>query len=250
MHVEIDTERRILTANGEALALYSDKAFEVLSQLWVQVGWNQRYPYTFSWMGVPVIQLPEDLLRYQEVIARVQPDVIIETGIAHGGSAIFAASLCKALGKGRVIAVDIDIRAHNRERIEQHALFPYITLIEGSSVAPEVVAQVKALINSGESVLVVLDSDHSYAHVSAELAAYAPLVTHGSYIVATDGVMQDLTDVPRGRTEWAQDNPAQAARDFAANHPEFVIEEPSWPFNQSTLNRNITHWPDAWLRKI
>ena len=247
MNVGINTERGTLNYNGEEIALYTDEAFRVLSELWVKVGWNQRYPYTFSWMGVPIIQLPEDIIRYQEVIARLQPDIIIETGVAHGGSAIFSASLCKALGKGRVIAVDIEIRPHNRERIESHQLFPFITLIEGSSTAPEVVAQVKDLIKPGESVLVVLDSNHSYAHVTDELEAYSPFVTPGSYIVSTDGVMQILEDVPRGGEGWSHDNPARAARDFAERHSEFRIEEPAWPFNESTLHGNITHWPDAWL---
>jgi cephalosporin hydroxylase len=247
MNVGINTERGILQYDGKELDLYTDEAFRVLSELWVKVGWNQRYPYTFSWMGVPIIQLPEDMIRYQEVITRLQPDVIIETGVAHGGSAIFSASLCKALGKGRVIAIDIEIRPHNRKRIEEHLLFPLITLIEGSSTAPEIVAQVKNLVEPGESVLVALDSNHSYAHVTDELEAYAPLVTPGSYLIATDGVMQILEDVPRGVEGWSHDNPARAARDFAARRPEFAIEEPAWPFNESTLSGNITHWPDAWL---
>lgn len=249
MNVGINTERGTLTHDGQELDLYTDEAFRVLSEIWVKVGWNQRYPYTFSWMGVPIIQLPEDIIRYQEVLARLQPDVIIETGVAHGGSAILSASLCKALGKGRVIAVDIEIRPHNRKRIEAHQLFPYITLIEGSSTAPEIVAQVKGLVKPGETVLVVLDSNHTYEHVTAELEAYYDLVPPGSYIVATDGVMQILEDVPRGGKGWTRDNPARAARDFANRHPEFHIEEPAWPFNESTLAGNITHWPDAWLQR-
>ena len=247
MNVGIDTERKILTCDGRELDLYTDEAFRILSELWVKVGWNQRYPYTFSWMGVPIIQLPEDIVRYQEVVARLKPDIIIETGVAHGGSAILSASLCKALGKGRVIAIDILIRPPNRKNIEAHPLFPYITLIEGSSTAPDIVAQVHSLVQPGESVLVVLDSNHTYAHVSKELELYSPLVTPGSYIVATDGVMQMLEDVPNGGKDWSHDNPARAARDFVAKHPEFVIEEPSWKFNESTIAGNITHWPDAWI---
>lgn len=124
-----------------------------------------------------------------------------------------------------------------------------ITLIEGSSTAPEIVAQVKSLVQPGETVLVILDSNHSYAHVAAELEAYSELVTPGSYIVATDGIMYDLADVPRGQPEWATDNPTMAARDFAAKHPEFVIEQPAWLFNESELDQSITHWPDAWLKR-
>ena len=213
-------------------------------------GWNQKYSYTFSWLGVPLIQLPEDVMRYQEVVWRLKPDVIIETGIAHGGSAVLSASMLKLIGRGRVIAVDIEIRPHNRKRIEAHPLAPMITMFEGSSTAPDIVAKIKGLVKPGETVLVVLDSNHSYAHVTDELEAYASLVTPGSYIVSTDGIMRDLTNVPRGDKSWGQDNPAQAAVDFAKRHPEFVIEQPEWAFNESTLKHNITHWPDAWLKRV
>ncbi len=250
MRVSIDTEARTLDADGRKIDLYSDEGFKVLSDLWVKVGWNQKYSYSFSWLGAPIIQLPEDMIRYQEAVVALKPDVIIETGVAHGGSAIYSASLCRLLGKGRVIAVDIEIKPHNRARIEQHALSDLITLIVGSSTAPEVVEQVKGLIKPGETVLVVLDSDHSYKHVADELAAYAPMVTAGSYIVATDGIMRDLEDAPRGKPGWATDNPANAAIDYAANNPGWVIEEPAWPFNESMLSGNITHWPMAWLRRV
>src|SRR4051794_2866031 len=182
MKMSIDTDAHRIEADGRAIELYSDQGFRLISDLWVKVGWNQKYAYTFSWFGVPVIQLPEDMLRYQEAVFQLQPDVIIETGVAHGGSAVFSASLCKLMGKGRVIAIDIEIRPHNRKRIEQHPLAPLITLIEGSSTAPEIVKKVRSLIAPSETVLVMLDSDHSYAHVAAELQAYAPLVTKGSWI--------------------------------------------------------------------
>jgi cephalosporin hydroxylase len=199
---------------------------------------------------VPLIQLPEDVMRYQEVVWRIKPDVIIETGIAHGGSAVLSASMLKLIGKGRVIAVDIEIRPHNRKRIEAHPLAPMITMFEGSSTAPDIVSKIKALVQPGETVLVVLDSNHTYAHVTDELEAYASLVTPGSYIVSTDGIMRDLTNVPRGDKSWGQDNPAQAAVDFAKRHPQFVVEQPEWVFNESTLKHNITHWPDAWLKRV
>lgn len=250
MKIEIDTDARTLIVGTDRLPLYSDAAFRVLSDLWLKIGWNQKYSYTMSWLGVPIIQLPEDIVRYQEVIYALKPDVIIETGIAHGGSAVLSASLLKLIGKGRVIAVDIDIRPHNRQRIENHALAPLITLIQGSSTAPEIVSRIKGEIVPGESVLVVLDSNHTYAHVMAELNAYAPLVTVGSYIVSTDGIMRDLVDVPRGNGTWAKDNPAQAAVDFCVKNPQFVIEQPSWPFNESTLTQNVTHWPEAWLKRV
>ncbi len=231
------------------MPLYSDEAFALIADQWLRVGWNQKYQYTFSWFGRPVIQLPEDMVRTQEVIWRVQPDVIIETGVAHGGSLVFYASLCRAIGRGRVVGIDIEIRPHNRSAIEAHPLASLISLIEGSSIDPAIVAQAGAHVRPGETVLVLLDSNHSFAHVAAELEAYCPLVTPGSYIVATDGVMENLADVPRGAPGWKTDNPSEAARRFAASHPEFVLEQPAWPFNESGLHDNLTHWPEAWLRR-
>ncbi len=254
MKLTIDTERKQVTIeqNGamRTLELYSREAFEQISHQWLKVGWNQKYPYTFSWMGRPIIQLPEDMIRVQEVVYRVKPDVIIETGVAHGGSLIFYASLFKAMGKGRVIGVDIEIRPHNRKAIESHELFSFITLIEGSSIDRNVVAKVTSLVKPGETVLVILDSCHTRQHVLDELEVYHNLVTVGSYIVATDGSMKDLYDVPRGKSEWAQDNPTVAALEFAKKHPQFIIEQPPWVFDESELTENITHWPSAWLKRI
>lgn len=254
MRLTLDTDARTLTltdAGGtRELPLYSREAFEALSRQWVRVGWNQKYQYSFSWMGRPVIQLPEDMLRMQEVICALRPDLIIETGVAHGGSLVFYASLCKAMDHGRVVGVDIEIRPHNRAAIESHPLAGWITLIEGSSTDPQVVDRVRRQVAPGERCLVILDSNHSHAHVQAELEAYAGLVAPGSYIVATDGIMADLADVPRGQPGWTEDHPARAAREFAARHPEFRIVQPPWPFNESELKANITHWPDAWLLRL
>jgi cephalosporin hydroxylase len=253
MRITLDTvERSLELSDGEGVRridLYGREAFEILSREWVRLGWNARYPYTFTWLGRPVIQLPEDLVRVQEVVWRVKPDVIIETGVAHGGSLVFFASLCKAMGSGRVIGVDIEIRPHNRSGIEEHPLAGMITLVEGDSAGEETVSRVRELVRPGESVLVVLDSNHTRAHVARELEAYAPLVTPGSYLIATDGSMEFLHDVPRGDPAWATDNPAAAAREFASRHPEFEFGQPEWPFNESELRGNVTHWPDAWLRR-
>lgn len=253
MKLSLDTDAKTLTLEDggkpRSLDLYSKEAFEALSRQWVRVGWALKYPYTFSWMGRPIIQLPEDMIRSQEVIHRVKPDVILETGVAHGGSLVYSASLLKVLGKGRVIGIDIEIRPHNRKAIEEHPLAPMITLVEGSSTDPSIVAKAKSLIKPGETVLVILDSNHTKAHVAGELEAYCGLVTPGSYIVATDGVMRDLADAPRGGADWATNNPTEAAAEFAARHPEFILEQPAWPFNESTLSENVTHWPGAWLRR-
>jgi cephalosporin hydroxylase len=254
MKLTIDTEAATLayeSANERRiLGLYTKEAFELISHQWVRVGWQQRYSYTFSWMGRPIVQLPEDMVRIQEVIYRVRPDVIIETGIAHGGSLVFYASLCKAMGQGRIIGIDIEIRPQNRKAIEEHELAHLITLVEGSSIAPDVVQHVHGLVKPEEKVLVLLDSDHRRDHVLSELEAYHDLVSKGSYIVATDGTMKDLYDLPRGTPEWSSDNPSAAAEAFASEHPEFVLEQPPWPFNESDLTENITHWADAWLKRL
>jgi cephalosporin hydroxylase len=153
------------------------------------------------------------------------------------------------MGHGRVIGIDIEIRPHNRKAIEAHELSSLIILIEGSSVAPEIVQRAHELITPNETTLVILDSNHTKHHVAAELEAYADLITPGSYIVATDGSMKDLSEVPRGNRDWAWDNPTAAAAAFADRHPDFELEQPAWLFNESTLTKNITHWPGAWLRR-
>ena len=237
-----------VSGKSRTIDLYSKEAFEFISQQWLKIGWSQKHSYTFSWMGRPIIQLPEDMIRIQEVIYQVKPDFIVETGVAHGGSLVYYASLCKAIGKGRVIGIDIEIRPHNRKAIEEHEMFSLITLIEGDSIDPEIVKQVRSLIEPGKTVLVVLDSCHTKQHVLNELEAYHSLVTPGSYIVATDGIMKDLHDVPRGNPEWAWDNPADAAAEFVTRHPDFVIESPKLLFNESKLSENVTCWPGAWLR--
>ncbi len=238
--------------NGEqhVASLYSPAAFQQLSRLWVKVGWDLKYPYGFTWMGRPIIQLPEDMIRIQETIYRVRPDLIIETGVAHGGSLVFYASLFRAMGHGRVVGVDIEIRPKNRAAIEVHELSNLITLIEGSSIDPAIVAQVRSCIASGERVLVILDSNHSKAHVRQELELYSPFVNVESYIVATDGIMGDLHDVPRGKPTWKDDNPQAAAREFAGAHPEFTLETPPFVFSEALTEQQVTHWPGAYLRRL
>jgi len=254
MKITIDTSNKKLFVdqnnNSNEYDLYSKQAFEIISDQWLKIGWDQKYPYTFTWLGRPIIQLPEDIIRIQEVIFSVQPDVIIETGVAHGGSLILYASLCKALNNGRVIGIDIEIRPHNKKAIKEHPLHTLITLIEGSSIDPNIVKTVKNLIKSHEKVLVILDSCHTKKHVLKELENYSALVTQGSYIVATDGSMKDLYDVPRGKPEWVDDNPCAAAIEFLDKHKEFRLEIPQWLFNESNLTNTITHWPCAYLHRI
>jgi cephalosporin hydroxylase len=254
MRVTIDAaEKQLIQEAGEerhVFPLYSPEAFQILSRYWLEVGWAQKYSYSFSWLGRPIVQLPEDILRVQEVIHRVRPDVIIETGVAHGGSLILYASLCKALDRGRVIGIDIDIRPHNRAAIEAHPLAGYITLLEGSSIDEKIVDRVRAQVQPGDTVLVLLDSCHTKAHVLAELQAYGPLVSQGSYLVATDGIMADLAGAPGTRAEWAWDNPQQAALQFARERTDFVLEEPPFPFNDSAITQRVTYWPSAFLKRV
>lgn len=250
--IDSESQKLVLDDKGsiETIPLYSDRSFELLSDAWSKVAWNQKYTYTFTWFGIPTVQLPEDVIRLQEVMWRVKPDVIIECGVAHGGGVIMYAAFLKAMGKGRVIGVEVEFRGNHKQQVEEHPLGSLITLIEASSIDPATVNTVKEMIKPGETVMVILDSNHSKAHVAAELEAYHDMVSVGSYIVATDGVMQELTDVPRGKPEWSDDNPASAAREFAARHPEFVFDPPQPVFNESTLTRTLTHWPDAWLKRV
>lgn len=251
--IQIDLENGWIaetTADGEQrYQLGTAQAFSIISKAWLRSGWDNKYVYSFSWMGRPVIQLPEDMLRIQEVIYQVKPDVLIETGVAHGGSLIFYASLFKAMGKGRVVGVDIEIRPHNRTAIEAHELSSYVTLIEGSSTAENVIAQVQAQVKPGETVMVVLDSCHSKEHVLGELHAYAGLVSPGSYIVATDGIMHWLGNAPRTQPDWSWNNPKNAVEEFLAQHPEFDNTQPHFPFNEGNITDMVTYWPAAWLKR-
>lgn len=187
------------------------------------------YSYLWSWMGVPIIQMPADVMATQEVIWATKPDVIIETGVARGGSVIFMASLLEMIGKGKVIGVDIDIRAHNRDSIEKHPMSKRVVLIEGGSVDQDTLARVRAEIPPGASVMVVLDSDHSRAHVLAECRAYGPLVTPGCYMVVADTLVGHVTEenAPKKRSKvWFRgDEPLSALQDYLAETDRFEVDE-------------------------
>lgn len=251
--IKIDLEKGIVdeeTPTGtRQLAIGSPEAFKLISKAWLRSGWDSKYVYSFSWFGRPIIQLPEDMLRIQELIYAVKPDVLIETGVAHGGSLIFYASLFKAMGKGRVVGVDIEIRPHNRVAIEAHELSSFITLIEGSSIAPETLAKVRDEVRPNDTVLVVLDSNHTKAHVLEELRAYSGLVTPNSYIVATDGIMRDLVNAPRSQPDWNWNNPAEAVADFLLETEKFIVDEPQFPFNEGSITERVTYWPSCYVRR-
>ncbi len=253
--IKIDTENAevsIADQNGErSYPFQSPEAFQIVSDAWLRIGWDTKHVYSFTWMGRPIIQLPEDMFRIQELIYRVRPDVILECGIAHGGSLIFYASLCHAMSHGRVVGIDVEIRPHNRTAIDAHELTSeYITTIEGSSIDPDTVAKAKSLIKPEEKVLVVLDSNHSREHVLAELEAYHDVVSVDSYIVACDGIVQNLAGAPRIDADHAVNNSAQAAREWVSRHPDFVMETPSFAFNEGMVAEPVTYWPDAWLKRI
>jgi cephalosporin hydroxylase len=249
-----DACSRLIVENREGecreLDLYSPAALEILTRMWLTAGWAARDTYQFTWAGQPIIQLPHDILRYQELIWQLRPDVIVETGVAHGGSLLLSASLCKLIGKGLVIGVDVEIRPSNRAAIEAHDLSGLITLIEGSSIDPDVVRRVFAEIGPSDAVLVLLDSNHSKAHVAAELEAYSPLVSPESFIIVADGIMRELCNVPGGSADWAWNNPFDAAQEFLAVHPEFDIVEPRPLFDGSRGGSRPTYWSGGYLKRL
>ena len=224
-----------IAANGTNAALQLDMQRSLLSSL--QAG----YSYNFAWLGRPIIQYPQDIVAIQELIWQLKPDLVIETGIAHGGSLILSASLlamldyADAVGSGtaldprqsrrRVLGVDIDIRVHNRAAIERHPLSHLIEMIEGSSIAPDIIARVHGLAAKYERVLVLLDSNHTHDHVLAELKAYAPLTSVGSYCVAFDTVIEDMPAAMFPDRPWGPgNNPKTAVREYLKTHPEFEID--------------------------
>jgi cephalosporin hydroxylase len=216
---------------GRIAANGADEPLQAAAHDFMTASIAARYSYNFSWLGRPVIQYPQDIVAMQELIWSLQPDLIVETGIAHGGSLIFSASMlelnaaCGGPKDARVVGVDIDIRAHNRAAIEAHPMMRRITMIEGSSVAPEVVTAIRAHTAGRKSVLVCLDSNHTHEHVLAELEAYAPMTTVGSYCVVFDTIVEDLPKELSGDRPWGPgDNPKTAARRFLAAHPEFEID--------------------------
>lgn len=191
-----------------------------------------RYSYNFSWLGRPIIQYPQDIVAMQEVIWSVKPDLIIETGIAHGGSLVFSASMlelnavCGGPRDAQVLGIDIDIREANRRALEAHPMFARISLIEGSSIDPAVIDRVKTAARSRRRVLVALDSNHTHEHVLAELRAYAPLTSRGSYCVVFDTIIEALPTAAFPEREWGPgNNPATAVAEYLATHPEFEIDE-------------------------
>jgi cephalosporin hydroxylase len=213
-------------ANSRKLG--EDKELFMLSNEIIVSAEKYKYSYLWSWMGAPIIQMPSDIIALQEVIWKHKPDVIVETGVARGGSLIFFASLLTLLGKGKVIGVDIDIRAHNRDTIENHPMNSRITLIQGSSISDETLINVKAEIPENSKVMVVLDSDHSKEHVLNELKVYAPLVSEGQYLVVADTILgfftKEQTPVARSKVWYPGNEPYAALCEFLQTNTDFEID--------------------------
>ncbi len=225
---KIDYEQQYQQEKREDLAhIATDSAVKRAASDFLEKAGVYRYGYYFTWMGRPIIQLPQDIIALQEIIMTVKPDLIIETGIAHGGSLVFYASMLELLGntEGQVVGIDIDIRAHNRTAIKSHPMFHRITMLEGSSVAPEIVQKVHNIAKNHEVILLCLDSCHTHKHVLGELNAYSNLVSVGSYAVVFDTAIEFTTSPPPtggGTRPWGKDNnPYTAVRAFLLEHPEF-----------------------------
>ena len=205
-----------------------------------------KYSYNFSWMGRPIIQYPQDIMAMQEIIWNVKPDLIIETGIAHGGSLIFYASMLELIGgNGAVIGIDIDIREQNRQEIEKHPMFGRITMIEGSSIDARVIEEVRKYAQGKKRVLIVLDSLHTHDHVLQELELYSPLVTKGSYCVVFDTIVEDMPEIYSSDRPWGKgNNPKIAVWEFLKKSDRFVIDR---RIENKLL---ITVAPDGYLKCV
>jgi cephalosporin hydroxylase len=240
----LEPKIKVNSANGSReLDIYTPEGFAALSNLFTRSGWQQKISYEPTWLGIPIIQTPEDIVMMQELIWKVRPDVVIECGVAHGGALVLYASILDLIGKGRVIGVDVEIRKYNRLALQSHPLSRRFTLLEGSSVDPATVDQLRDMIQPDEKVLVTLDSNHSAAHVAKELEMYAPMVTPDSYLVVFDGVMQVLTDAPGGSPGWDKDNPWQAVQGFLDRNDEFEVD----PY----YNRlKVTYCPGGFLKRV
>lgn len=221
------------------------------SNAWVRRSFEQKYMYNFNWLGRPIIQFPQDILAMQEIIFSVKPDLIIETGIAHGGSIVFYASMlelnaaCGGTKDAEVLGIDIDVRSHNRKEIEAHPMFKRISMIEGSSLSESVVAQARAKASGKKKVMVCLDSNHTHEHVLAELEAYAPLTSVGSYCIAFDTIVEDVPkDLFPDRPWGPGNNPKTAVHEYLKGHPEFLIDA---DMHQKLM---ITVAPDGFLKRI
>ena len=224
----------------------SDENLQNLTNRWFIESCRHKYSYNFSWMGRPIIQFPQDIIAMQEIIWHVKPDLIVETGIAHGGSLIFYASMLELIGEGgQILGIDVDIRQHNRVEIEKHPMFKRITMIEGSSIDGEIAKQVFDFAKGNSRVLVILDSNHTHDHVLKELELYSPLVTKDSYLVVFDTVVEDMPEDFFPDRPWGKgNNPKTAVWEFLKTNKRFEIDK------DIEAKLLITVAPDGYLKCV
>lgn len=241
---EIERFKEEVRANIQGLI--SDQDLQALSRIWVREISRHKYAYNFTWMGRPIIQFPQDMVAMQEIIWATKPDLIIETGIAHGGSLIYYASLLEMSGgDGYVLGIDVDIRAHNKAEIEAHPMFKRIKMIQGSSIAADTVAAVAEHAKGKKSVLVILDSNHTHDHVLQELKLYSPFVTINNYLVVFDTLVDDMPeDLVLDRPWGKGNNPKTAVREFQKTSNQFEIDK---AIEAKIL---ITVAPDGYLKRV
>lgn len=224
----------------------SNTELKELTHQWFMKASDNKYSYNFDWLGLPIIQFPQDILAIQEVIYKTKPDIIIETGVARGGSLVLSASLLQLINNnGKVIGIDIDIRPHNRQAIEDHPLSKNIVLIEGSSISNEVLEEIKKYITDDKKVMVILDSNHTHEHVLMELELYSPFVTKNCYLVVMDTVVEDMPDNYFPDRPWGRgNNPKTAVHEFLSSNQRFEIDK------QIQDKLLITVAPDGYLKCI
>lgn len=241
-----ETDSSIILKNEkgqEEVKLYTKEGFEMLSNLWIKVAAEFKVNYELTWLGRPIIQFGSDMIMLQELIWEVKPDIFIETGIAHGGSLIYTASLFEMMGNGKVIGIDVEIREHNRIAIVAHPMYKRISMIEGSSVSGTTIAELEKQLEPDKKVMVMLDSNHSKVHVLNEINLYSKYIPVGSYLIVQDGAQKWVADIPRGKAEWMDDNPLNAIDDFLKVNSDFVVDE--------TYTRlGITQSPKGFLKRI
>lgn len=242
-----ELERFAAEVEANIERLHNDHDVQALSRIWLREITRHKYAYNFRWMGRPIIQFPQDMMAMQELIWQIKPDLIIETGIAHGGSALYYASLLELVGgDGYVLGIDIDIREHNRAEIESHPMSKRLKMIQGSSIDSETVRQVAIHARDKERVLVILDSNHTHDHVLEELRAYSPFVTSGSYLVVYDTLIEDMPeDLQSSDRPWGLgNNPKTAVREFLKENDRFEVD-------QRLVNKLlITVAPEGYLRCV
>lgn len=213
--------------NSKFIKLMSNNIkFKKQSQQWFNNSIKYEYSYHFTWLGRPIIQYPQDILALQELIWKIKPDLIIETGIARGGSIILSASILELMGKGQVIGIDTDIRKHNKQEIEKHSMFKRITMIQGSSIDKDVIKKVKRLAKGKKKIMIILDSNHTHKHVIKELKEYSPLVRKDSYLIVFDTVIEDMPKELIQKRPWGiGNNPKTAIKEFLKTNDRFQIDK-------------------------